>query len=112
MTSVFQMDALMQSMSAVNLQRAPCPRALQFQQISQKLPIAVLEHESRSTRLVATLHFTISKGGLCIVSKSNFTHNPLVPNIPRLKSKVHECRFVMQDTATGGYATTLVEIAQ
>lgn len=104
----------MQYMSAVNLQRAPCPRALQFQQISQKLPIAVLELDSRSTRLVATLHFTISKGGLCIASKSNFAYNPLVPKIPRIKSKFRECRFAidMQDTAAGGYAAALVEIAQ
>lgn len=104
----------MQSMSAVNLHRAPCPRALQFQQISQKLPFVVLEHNSHSTRLVATLHFTISKRGLCTASKSNFTHNPLVPRT-RIKSNVRDCRFayiVMQGTGAGGYAAALVEIAQ
>jgi len=97
----------MQSMSAVNLQRAPCPRTLQFQHISQKLPIVVLEHDSHLTRLVATLQ-------PCTALKSNFTHNPLVPKIPRIKSNVRECRFVivMQDTAAGGYAAALVEIAQ
>eukprot|EP01018_Ginkgo_biloba_P012931 Gb_37015 [translate_table: standard] len=108
------MDALTQSFIALNVNSAQPAQGLRSQEPAQQLPIALLAPGSRSSRPVAPNHFSISKTGIGIASRSSFTHDALALKIPHGEGRAPGQRalVVMRDSAASGYAAAVLEIAE
>lgn len=108
------MDTLTQSLATLNVHSRPPAQVLQSREPVQLLPAAILSPRSHSSRPFAPAHLTISKKGIEAAFKNSYTLDALASRIPQAnaESPVRRAVVVMRDSAAGGYAAALLQLAQ